>query len=70
MINTRIMAMIAVLALVGSAASAIVVPGFVLEVSAQENMTGSMYENMTGNMTDMGGNMTAESGNVSTFLSP
>lgn len=62
MINTRIMAMIAVLALVGSAASAIVVPGFVLEVSAQENMTG--------NMTDMGGNMTAESGNVSTFLSP
>jgi hypothetical protein len=66
MVNTRIMAMIAVLALVGSAASAIVVPGFVSEVSAQENMTG----NMTGNMTDMGGNMTAESGNISTFLSP
>ena len=47
------MVMIAVLALVGSAASAIVVPGFVLELSAQENMTGSMTGNMTGNMTDM-----------------
>ena len=64
------MVMIAVLALVGSAASAIVVPGFVLELSAQENMTGSMTGNMTGNMTDMGGNMTAESGKISTFLSP
>ena len=62
MVNTKTMAMIAILALVGSAASTLVVPAFMTEVSAQGNMTG----NMTGNYSGMGGgNRSAESGNIS-----
>lgn len=60
MTSTKMMALIAILALMGSAASALVIPAMITEVSAQGNMTG----NMTGNYTE-GGNMTAESGNIS-----
>jgi hypothetical protein len=59
MINTRIMALVAILALTGGA-----LPVVSSEVFAQENMTGNMTEGTTGNMTE-GGNMTADSGNIS-----
>jgi len=65
MANTKIMALVAILALMGSAASALAVPAMITEVSAQGNMTGDM----TGNYTE-GGNMTAESGNVSGITFP
>ena len=62
MANVKIMAMIAILALVGSTASALMVPAMITEVSAQGNMTGSM----TGNSSGMGGgNRSADSGNIS-----
>jgi hypothetical protein len=61
MANTKIMALVAILALIGSAASALAFPAMITEVSAQGNMTGSMM----GNYTEKGGNMTAESGNIS-----
>lgn len=63
MLNTKILPLIAILALVGSAASALAMPVMIIEVSAQGNMTGSMM----GNYTEKGGNMTAESGNVSSI---
>jgi hypothetical protein len=69
MINTKIMALIAILALMGSAASALVVPAMITEVSAQGNMTGNMTGGMMGNYTE-GGNMTAESGNISGLVNP
>lgn len=60
MVNTKIIALVAILALAGSAASMLAIPAMITEVSAQGNMTG----NMTGNYTE-GGNMTAGSGNIS-----
>lgn len=59
MMNIRIMAVFAFLALIGGALSVVS-----SEVFAQENMTGNMTEGTMGNMTE-GGNMTAESGNIS-----
>lgn len=61
MTKTKMMALIAVLAFIGSVASALALPTMITEVSAQGNMTGSM----AGNYSDKGGNMTAESGNIS-----
>lgn len=69
MINTKIMALIAILALMGSAASALAVPAMITEVSAQGNMTANMTGGMTGNYSE-GGNMTAESGNISGLTFP
>jgi hypothetical protein len=62
MVNTKIMALVAILAVVGAA-----LPFASTEVSAQGNMTDNMTEGMAGNMTE-GGNMTADSGNISSTI--
>jgi len=59
MVNTKIMALVAILALAGTA-----LPLMSTEASAQGNMTENMTEGTMGNMTE-GGNMTADSGNIS-----
>ena len=59
MVNTRILALVAILALIGSALNVVS-----SEVFAQENMTGNMTEGTMGNMTE-GGNMTSEAGSIS-----
>ena len=65
MTKTRMMALIAVLAFIGIVASALAMPTMITGVSAQGNLTGNMSGGMMGNYSDKGGNMTAESGNIS-----
>lgn len=60
MINTKIMALIAILALIGG-----VLPLVSSELSAQE--AANMTEGTMGNMTE-GGNMTDGSGNISSAI--